>query len=450
MYDFDVVFIGSGHACWHAALALLQAGKKVAIAEEDTIAGTCTNWGCNAKILLDSPIAMVDGLKRYQGIGIHSVPEIDWEQLMAYKKKVITPVHQVLEGMFAKGGIRILKGHGKLVDEHTVSVGEETVTADYIVLGTGETPNIQDIPGREFIHDSKDFLDMNEFPKRIAIIGAGIIAMEFASIAATMHSEVKLIHHNDRVLRKYPKKYVDRVVSKMEKEGVDFLFNRSATSVERNGDAFVLTLDDGSKVETDYVLEATGRTPNVEGLGLKELGIGYSAKGIQVNEFLQTAVPNIYASGDCVDKKVPRLTPTATFESNYIAGHILGLNKAPIQYPVIPNLVFTLPRIAQCGVSVDEAEKKPDQYRVVTVPFGQTLLFMAKNEADCEFTFVFDKATDDFVGAAIYGSDADVLIDVVALIMNKQMTATELNQMIFAFPTQSYGLISLLMQHLKK
>ena len=168
MYDYDVVFIGSGHACWHAALMLAKAQKKVAFVEEDTVAGTCTNWGCNAKILLDSPFELVDGLSRYRGIGVDETPAVDWSALMAYKKQVISPVHTVLEGMFAQMGMPVFRGHGTLVDAHTVEAGGKRITADYIVLGTGERPRRLGIPGDELIHDSRDFLDVDVFPKRIA------------------------------------------------------------------------------------------------------------------------------------------------------------------------------------------------------------------------------------------------------------------------------------------
>lgn len=448
MYDYDVVFIGSGHAVWHGAVFLRQMGKKVAMVEQDVLAGTCTNYGCDAKILLDSPFALADGLKRYQGIGVDSVPSIDWTKLMAYKKQVIGMLPVGMEAIFAQMGIPVLRGHGSLVDAHTVQAGDTAVTAEYIVIGTGEHPSRRDIPGKEYIHDSREFLDLDVFPKRVAFIGAGIISLEFASIAASVADEVSVIFRSDRVLRMYPKKYVDKAVAKMEAEGVRFIPNTNAAKVEKIDGGLRMTFENGQTLDADYIVEATGRVPNVDGLGLDEAGVEYSKRGIKVDGFMRTSVPNIYASGDVVDKTVPKLTPTATFESNYIAAHILGMMPAPIAYPVVPNLVFTLPRIAQVGVSLDEAEAKPEEYRIATVPYGQTMLFQAKNEIDQEFSFIFNKE-NDLVGAAIYGSDAGMMIDLITLVLNKKMTALELNSMIFAFPTESYGLLSALMPLLK-
>lgn len=444
MYDYDVVFIGSGHACWHAALMLAKAQKKVAFVEEDTVAGTCTNWGCNAKILLDSPFELVDGLSRYRGIGVDETPAVDWSALMAYKKQVISPVHTVLEGMFAQMGMPVFRGHGTLIDAHTVEAGGKRITADYIVLGTGERPRRLGIPGDELIHDSRDFLDVDVFPKRIAFVGAGIISMEFASIAALMGSEVTVIHHSERILSMYPARYVSRVVDKLKAQGVTFLLNHELSSVAQDGGDTVVTFTDGSTLACDYVLGATGRVPNVEDLGLEALGIAASSHGIEVDDHMCTAAPNVFASGDCVAKRIPKLTPTATFESNYIAQQILGLSSEPIAYPAIPNLVFTLPRIAQVGVTLAEAEADPDRWRIETVDFGKRLLFEAKNESDAEFAFIFSQETGLLEGAAFYGQDAGVWADLAAIVINQKLTGRDLSQMIFTFPTASQAMLNLL------
>ena len=444
MYDYDVVFIGSGHACWHAALILAKAQKKVAFVEEDTVAGTCTNWGCNAKILLDSPFELVDGLSRYRGIGVDETPAVDWSALMAYKKQVISPVHTVLEGMFAQMGMPVFRGHGTLVDAHTVEAGGKRITADYIVLGTGERPRRLGIPGDELIHDSRDFLDVDVFPKRIAFVGAGIISMEFASIAALMGSEVTVIHHSERILSMYPARYVSRVVDKLKAQGVTFLLNHELSSVAQDGGDTVVTFTDGSTLACDYVLGATGRVPNVENLGLEALGIAASSRGIEVDDHMRTAVPNVFASGDCVAKRIPKLTPTATFESNYIAQQILGLSSEPISYPAIPNLVFTLPRISQVGVTLAEAEADPGRWRIETVDFGKRLLFEAKNESNAEFSFVFSQETGLLEGAAFYGQDAGVWADLAAIVINQKLTGRDLSKMIFTFPTASQAMLNLL------
>ncbi len=450
-YDYDVVFIGSGHANWHGAALLVSMGKRVAIVEEDTTGGTCTNWGCNAKYLLDTPFDFIDGLENYRGLGVNELPAIDYPALAAYKKANIGPMHFGLEAMFAQMGIDLIMGRGTLADAHTVNVAgtdNRSLTTDFIVLGTGERPRRFDIPGKELLHDSKDFLDLDDMPARIALIGAGIIGMEFASIALKMGSQVTIVDFDQRALKNYPTDYVNKVVAKMEREGATFMFGEAVAKAEAGANGSVLlTMQSGATLEADYVVEATGRIPNVEGLGLDEVGIAYSPRGIKVDDHMRTNIPNVYASGDCVDKLLPKLTPTAEFESNYIATSILG-NPAPIAYPVIPNLVFTLPRISQCGVAVDEAKAQPDTYRVVSVPYGQQLTFMAKSDKESDFTFVVD-SEGHLVGCAIYGVDAGELINVAAMVCNLKLTANDLGQMIFSFPGTTYGFISMMMAALR-
>ncbi len=447
-YDYDVIFIGSGHATWHGAVALVAAGKRVALVEEGVAGGTCTNFGCNAKYLLDTPFDFIDGLENYRGLGVNELPAIDYRALAAYKKANIGPMHLGLEGIIAQAGVDMLRGHGSLADAHTVVVagddGERRVTTEFVVFGTGEHPRRADIPGKELLHDSKDFLDLDDMPGSLAVIGAGIVGMEFASIALKMGAKTTVVEFTDTVLRPYPQAYVATLKAKMEAEGCTFMMGQAVAKAEAAADGGVLlTMASGETLVADYVVEATGRVPNVEDLGLAEVGIEYSARGIKVDDHLRTSVPNVFATGDCVDKRIPKLTPTAEFESNYVAGVILG-NPDPIDYPVVPNLVFTLPRISQCGVTVAEAEAAPKRYRVARVPYGQALTFMAKSDKASDFTFIVDEE-GCLVGCAIYGVDAGELINVAAMVCNLRLTVADLGRMIFSFPGTTYGFVSMMM-----
>ena len=449
MFDYDVVFIGSGHACWHAAVALAQGGKKVAIVEQDLVAGTCTNYGCDAKILLDAPFEAIDDIERYKKIGANNISTIDWKKLMNYKKGEIGKFPLGMSLMFKLSKIKLIKGHGELEDKNTIKIGNKKITSEYIVIGTGEHPNRLDIAGKEYLHDSREFLDIEEFPKRIVFIGAGIISMEFASIALKLKSEVNIIQFDDIALGQYPKKYVDKLVKKMKDEGAKFRFNESVAKVEKEGQEYIVTLKSGKKIKCDYILDATGRLPNVDNIGLDKVGIEYSVKGIKVDEYLRTSVKNIFASGDVINKNIPKLTPTATFESEYIASYIMGINTEKINYPAIPNLVFTLPRISQVGISVKEAQENKERYKIVEIPFGKNMLFWAKNDKNIDFTFIFDNNTNDLVGAAFYGSDAGAYIDLITIIINKKMSQKDLREMVFAFPTETDALIETLKPLLK-
>lgn len=446
MYDYDVVFVGSGHAAWHGATILAEAGKRVAMVEEGPVAGTCVNWGCNAKILIDVPFELLEGLTHYQGHGVGKLPRIDWEALVEHKREMVKTVRSSLEQSFLDAGIRVEHGHGRLLDAHTVGVscehGERRVSAAQVVLCCGCRPATCDVPGRELLADSRDFLDLEEFPRRIAFVGSGLIACEFACMAAKMGSRALVIGHGKRFLRGFPQAYVKALIKKMSQEGVSFVLREQLVRVEHTRAGVCLYMQSGDSYEVDYAVNATGRVAQVGGLGLEGLGIEFDERGVVVDDHLRTAVPHIYATGDCVRKDQGRLTPTAEFESSYVARHILGDDR-PLTYPVVPEVAFTLPRIAQCGVGVDDALGRPDEYRVERVAFGSQLTFMAKGDLLSDFTFVF--GTDGLlVGCAILGTDAEVLINIAAFVINLRLGRAELEKMIFSFPTTAYGFLSAL------
>lgn len=441
MKNYDVIFIGSGHACWHGALILKMLGKSVALVEKDLVGGTCTNYGCDAKILLDSPFELKEALDRYKGIGVTGDSEIDWTMLMQYKKQYIGAMPAALEGMFAQFGFDLIRGEAKFVDKNTVKVGEETYGAKHFVIGTGQRYIPLDIPGKEYFHDSREFLDLDIIPDHVTFVGAGIISMEFASLCLSLGKKVDIVEYSDKALRQYPQEYVRVIVEKMKAQGANFVFNANVSEINRAETGYVLKTKEGLAIETDYILVAVGREANVDGMDLDKIGIAYSDRGIIVDEHLRTSVRNIYASGDVIDKTIPKLTPTAEFESNYIAMDILNPLNGKIDYPAIPNLVFTLPRIAQVGVSVADAEAHPELYRVEKNPVGAAMSWLNKNQKDEHFTFIFDKK-QKLVGAAVFSDDAGAYIDVLTIIIHQKLGVKELQKMVFAFPTQTYGLIS--------
>ena len=351
--------------------------------------------------------------------------------------------------MVNQAGIDFIYERGKLLDAHTIQAGDKKITAETIVLGVGQRNARLNIPGQEYLHGSREFLDIEEMPEHLICIGAGIISMEFASMALTLGRKVTFFEFLPRALAADPEKYVSKLVEKMTAQGADFHFGEAVCGVEKTENGYKVMTRSGLCVEGDYVLDATGRVANYEDLGLEELGIPASRRGIQVDDHLRTCVPNIYVSGDAIDKKTPRLTPTAEFESNYIASQILGLSDAPICYPTVPNLVFTLPRIAQVGVTVEEAEKCPEQYKVISIPYGVQNEWVDNRELDIDMTFIIDN--EGFLaGAALYGSEAGTWIDFLTLIINKKISGEELRNMIFAFPTQTYMIVSTLIPLLKK
>lgn len=448
-YDYDVMFIGSGHANWHAALALRKAGKKVVLIEKDLIAGTCTNYGCNAKILLDGAADVLHQAAAYQGKGIAGDLKIDWSDLMKYKHQTINPLHLLLEKQFKAAGIEIIDGTAAFVDQHTVEAAGKTISAQDIIIGTGQRPSILPIPGKELMHDSRDFLDLPELPSHMTFIGAGIISLEFAMLVRAAGTQVTIIEFAETALRGFEKKYVEQILQQMRNLGIELHFKEAVQSVEQQDSRLLVKTASGLAVTTDYVVAGTGRIPNVEELNLDKVGVKFDKTGILVDDHLQTNVEHIYASGDVIAKRIPKLTPTATFESNYLAALLAGQTTAPIKYPAVASVVFTLPRIAQVGVTSEQAAAHPDDYQIVTLPYGTVLRFQTKNEPAAEATLVFDQ--DHYlVGASVYGDEAPELINFLTMVISQKLTQAKLNQAVFAFPSQTIGLLSMLSPYLKQ
>ena len=402
--------------------------------------GTCTTYGCDSKILLDAPFEILDQVVRYDKKGIEGNLKINWKNLMDYKNKIINPLSQIAENSFKNTGIEIIKEKATFIDNHTIEAGGKKYTAENIVISTGQKPSKLNIKGKEYLHDSNNLLFEENFPKRITFIGAGIISLEFAAMTVKLGSEVNLIEFSGRALRQYHGEYVDKMIKKFESEGVKFYFNETVSEVVKNDNGFIVKVSSGTEIVTDYVMDATGKISHIGGFRLEELGIKTDRGGIIVDEYLRTNISNIYASSDVISKNIPKLTPTAAFESKYIASQILG-NDKKIEYPVIPSLVFTIPRIAQVEVTQEEAEHNPKKYHTATFKYGEMMLFHQKNEINAEISVVLDN-NNYLVGADIYGEEAADLINIFTIIINQKMRKSEIEKMIFAFPATTWGIFN--------
>ena len=469
--DYDVIYIGSGNAAWQGGRFLRKAGLKILIIEESLYGGTCANRGCNSKALLDAPFEIKALTDNFEGVGKSGNFEVDWPALMKFKQKRIANMAPFLDGKFKEYDLDVAHGKGIIVDEHTVRVGDETFTTDKIVIATGLKPVIPDIKGKEYLHDSTDFLDIAELPKHAVIIGAGFVGMEFASILAEAGMTADVIIRGNMALKYFHQPYVQNVIEILKQKNIRFHFNEQVTEVlkaenviidnpeERilnvekglNSDddlrdpdakidnrayenAFTVNCESGLSITGDYVIAAMGREANVAEIGLENVGLTYTKNGIKVNGHLQTEVPNIYASGDVADTGIAKLVTVAIHHSKYLAKELLG-EADEITYPVIPAVAYTIPRIATVGVPAYVAEKS-DEYDVHTIRYGNSYSLELKNDTTAEAKVIVDKELN-IVGAEIYAADAENVANMFAFIINKKITLDELDYMIYAFPSSS-------------
>ncbi len=438
-YDYDIIYIGSGNAAWQGGRFLADAGWKVLIIEEGLYGGACANYGCNSKILLDAPYELSVAIKRYEGIGKRGDFIVDWPELMEYKRMRIAGLSEFMDGKFEEYGLDVADGRGVLLDNHRVQVGEDVFSGEKIVIATGLKPYIPEIPGKEYLHDSTDFLDIPELPNRTVLLGAGFVSMEFASLLAEAGKEVDVLIRSQTALRHFYQPYVKQIIELLEGQGVRFHYDQDAVEVIKDGDSYVVKTNNGLSLSADYVLAGLGRIANADGIGLENAGVKYSTKGIPVNGHMQSNVENIYATGDVADTSQPKLVTVAIHQSKYLAKYLLGQTEEEITYPVVPAVVYTLPRIATVGVPASHAIDS-DEYDVHRIEYGKSYSIELKNERTAELTVVTDKDMQ-IVGAEIYASDAENVANMFAFIINKKITLEELDYFIYAFPSSSSVLL---------
>ena len=229
--DYDVIYIGSGNAAWQGGRFLRKADLKILIVEESLYGGTCANRGCNSKALLDAPYEIKALADNFEGCGKSGDFDVDWTALMELKRKRIANMAPFLDGKFKEYDLDVAHGKGIIIDEHTVQVGEEKFTTEKIVICTGLKPVIPDIPGKEYLHDSTDFLDIDELPKHAIIIGAGFVGMEFASILAEAGLEADVIIRGDMALKYFHQPYVQHVIEILKEKNIRFHFNETVTEI---------------------------------------------------------------------------------------------------------------------------------------------------------------------------------------------------------------------------
>ncbi|WP_338475697.1 NAD(P)/FAD-dependent oxidoreductase [Tetragenococcus halophilus] len=430
---YDTVVIGAGPAGTAAASSLKAQGQKVAIVEEDLWGGTCPNRGCDPKKILYAAVEAKEKADLLAGQGLNTQNSINWADLMANKRDYTKQISPGTHDSLANNGIETINGHAHFVDPHTLKVGQQTIEAQNVIIATGLRPRILDIKGKEFLQTSTDFLDLDEMPESITILGGGYVAFELAGIASSAGAKVTLIHHNNRPLKAFPKKLVKKLCDQLSENGVEIVFDKEITEVQEDNASYRVIGNDFDK-KTDKVFAAVGRIANVDQLGLDQIGVDYSSKGVKVNEHLQSDVSHIYAVGDSAASPVPKLTPVAGYEANYVVGQILG-DHAEIEYPYIPTIIFSLPKLAQVGVTVNRAQEDTERYEVKTVPMEDWITYKRQHEKQPLVQLVIDQKNDQVVGAACLSMEADEMINYLTLLIKHGYSAEDVSQTPFAYPT---------------
>src|SRR5579859_857616 len=447
--QFDVVAIGTGAGASAVASRCRAAGWQVAIVDSRPFGGTCALRGCDPKKVLVGAAEVIDWARRMKGNGIHSEQlSIDWRELMRFKRSFTEPVPKNREGMFAKAGIVALHGRARFVGPNAVQVGNEVLEGRYVVIAAGEVPADLKIPGAEHLTTSDQFLELNELPRRILFIGGGYIAFEFAHVATRAGSQVTILHRSPRPLGLFDQNLVDQLVEQTRELGIDVRLGTEAVGIEKSSAQLItraLTSAKTSTFQTEMVVHAAGRVPEINDLNLDAAGVEWENRGVRVNEFLQSvSIPAVYAAGDAAASGGPPLAPVASYEGLIVAANLLKGNHQRPNYLGIPSVVFTIPQLAAVGLSESEAREQNLKFIVKKETTSTWYSSRRVAETYSGYKVLVEEDTDRILGAHILGSEAGEVINLFALAIRSGMRATELKHMLFAYPTSGSNLTRML------
>ncbi|MGQ2376155.1 dihydrolipoyl dehydrogenase family protein [Companilactobacillus zhachilii] len=432
MEKFDTIVIGAGPAGLAAAHKLKSSGQKVAIIENNLWGGTCPNRGCDPKRVLIGAVETRDRLAQLQGKGFDEVPYVNWKELEAFKETFTKPVSQGSRNGIVKSDITAVDGQPKFVSKDEIVVNGQThYQADKFIIATGQRPSYLNIPGKEHLLSSTDFLSLKKMPADITIIGAGYIAFELATIANATGAKVHIVHHNDHPLKEFNENYALELVKQLENKGVDFNFNIDTKTIEQDSEGKYVIKADNFELTTDLIIGATGRIANADFLDLEKAGVEYTRHGVKVNAKLQSTNNNIYAIGDVVDTKQPKLTPVGGFEANYVADILTGKTDKDLELPLIPTVVYGSPKLAKVGAQ--------DGAKVVDQDVTSWFTYSHTNEPKAKVRIVLNDKSE-IIGATLLSNEADTLINLLTMAIKKHMTHSDVVKEIMAYPTAASDL----------
>ncbi len=442
-YDFDLFTIGGGSGGVRASRVAASYGAKVAIAEERYLGGTCVNVGCIPKKLLVYAAHFSDDFEDAAGFGWTAGPSrFDWTKLVANKNNEVKRLNGVYRRLLAEAGVKIIHGHARIHDPHTVVVGEQTYTAGHILIATGGWPAIPEVLGAEHGITSNEAFFLPALPRSIIIVGGGYIGVEFAGIFHGLGAQVIQIHRGPLFLRGFDDDVRKTLAKEMRKKGIDLRFNTIVEKVEKVKGGVRATLIGGWPLEAEQIMFATGRLPNTGRLGLENAGVKVNDRSaIVVDDYSCTTVPNIYAVGDCTDRLM--LTPVAIAEGQAAAETLFNNNPMKPNYANVPTAVFSLPNIGAVGLTEEQARHaygKIDIYKTTFRPLKHTL---SGREEETMMKLVVDQATDRVVGCHMVGAEAGEIIQGLSVAITCGATKAQFDATLGIHPTAAEEFVTM-------
>ena len=438
-FDYDLITLGAGSAGVRASRVAARFGARVAVVEERYLGGTCVNVGCVPKKLFVYAAHFGEDFDDAAGFGwTVGGRDFAWPRLIENKNAEIARLNGVYRDLLEGAGARILDGHARLLDAHTVAVGETTYSAERILVATGGWPAVPEFAGREHVITSNEAFFLDSLPGTIVIVGGGYVAVEFAGIFHGLGARVTQLYRGPLFLRGFDDDVRQALAREMGKRGIDLRFDSSVESIERrdtgDGPRFTVTLADGGAIEAGLVMYATGRRPNTEGFGLEDAGVALNEKGaIVVDEDWRTSVPNIHAIGDVTDRI--NLTPVAVAEGQALADFLFNPSGRTVDYDGVPSAVFSQPPVGTVGLTEAEARARygaVDVYRSTFRPLKHTL---SGRDEQAMMKLVVDSRSDRVLGVHMVGPEAGEIIQGIAVALKCGATKAQFDATIGIHPT---------------
>jgi glutathione reductase (NADPH) len=445
--EVDLFVIGGGSGGVRAARIAAAYGAKVMVAEEYRVGGTCVIRGCVPKKLLVYASRYADEFEDAAGYG-WTVPEpsFDWTKLIANKDREIARLELAYTSNLERSKVAIAKSRAVIEDAGTVRLlaAGDKVRAKTILIATGGAPHLgAEIAGIEHVISSNEAFHLDELPKRILIQGGGYIAVEFAGVFNGLGSEVTLVYRGDNILRGFDDDVRAHLRSELERRGIKIITRQTVEAVEKCDHGFDVTLSSHHQsIMVDKVMFATGRKPNIAGLGLEAAGVKLGKNGgIAVNEFSQTSVPNIYAVGDVTNRI--NLTPVAIREGHAFADTVFGGKRISVDHANVPTAVFSEPEVGVVGLTEAEACVQLNKVDIYKTSFRPMKMTLAGRDTRAFFKLVVDGETDRVVGCHIVGPDAGDMIQLVGIAVKMKATKADFDATMAVHPTAAEELVTL-------
>lgn len=428
----DLIIIGSGPGGYNTACHAAKNGLNTVIFEDRQAGGTCLNRGCIPTKTLCHEADMIEAVAAMTG----SRPETDLSKAMNRKEHVTGQLREGVETLMKSPGITFVKEHASFKDAHTVVAGGEEYTADNIIIATGSESKMPPIEGinEEGVVTSTELLNLEKMPNHLCIIGAGVIGMEFASVFKSFGSNVTVIEFLKECLPAIDSDIAKRMRKVMERRGIEFYMQSAVNSINRKGDKLTVCFDKKNKpqeVEADIVLVATGRKPNIDGLGLENTGINFDSKGIKVDDNMLTNISGVYAIGDVNGRAM--LAHAATAQGIKAVNHILKKSDN-IRMEIMPAAVFTNPEVAGVGLTSDQCDAMGIEYNTRKGFYRSNGKALAMDESEGMVKLITDN-NNKIIGCHAYGAHAADIIQEATVIMNFDGTTDNLRDIIHTHPT---------------